>query len=217
MKPSRPLDPSIMRVKPSRGEEAILPGSRTGEPGTPGDEYDLLSRCRNGDKVAFGVLVDRYRNRACRLARRLVRSDPDAEEVAQDAFVRAWLGIRDFREDALFSTWLSRIVVRKALDRIAMLRGRRAREVTLEEIEEPSVPAEAGKSGVAGVAPLVDALPESQRAAILLYYFKDRSVSEVATILSIPEGTVKTHLSRARATLRKELLRQARQEASNEV
>jgi len=80
------------------------------------DEPELLARCRAGETAAFAVLVDRYRDRAYGLAFRIVRSAPDAEEAAQDAFVAAWKALGAFRGDAAFSTWLYRIVWRKSLD-----------------------------------------------------------------------------------------------------
>jgi RNA polymerase sigma-70 factor (ECF subfamily) len=181
---------------------------RTAETGSPAaDERVLVRRSAGGDAAAFRVLVDLHHGRAYGLAFRLLRSEPDAEEVAQDAFVRAWRAIGEFRGDASFSTWLYRIVWRRALDRAAVLKTRREHEVALEPEGEG-----------AGLAPAVEdrasADPERfermiaslsmiQRAVLTLFYYEDRSVTEVARVLEIPEGTVKTHLSRARAALRR--------------
>ena len=174
---------------------------RTAETGNPAaDERALVRRSAEGDGAAFRVLVDRHRDRAYALALRLLRSEPDAEEVAQDAFVRAWRAIGEFRGDASFSTWLYRIVWRRSMDRAAVLKTRRAHEMALE----PGVEGEPARELPPDrfermIAPLSDV----QRAAVTLFYYEDRSVTEVARALDLPEGTVKTHLSRARAALRR--------------
>lgn len=177
----------------------------TESPTPAGDERRLLERCRGGDTQAYAVLVERYRSRAYGLALRLVRSEPDAEEVAQDAFVRAWRSIGDFRGDAAFGTWLYRIVWRRALDRSAALRTRRGRETALEDAPE-SATAIADPAGPDATATrwerLTRDLTEPQRAVVTLFYYEDMAVKDIARVLEMPEGTVKTHLSRARATLR---------------
>jgi RNA polymerase sigma-70 factor (ECF subfamily) len=185
----------------------------------PEDEQRLLARCRAGDTRAFQVLVERYRDRAYGLALRVLRSEPDAEEVAQDSFVRAWKALADFRGDAAFGTWLYRIVWRRALDRAAVLRQRHGREAPLEggagepvavsgfggfELgAQPGSPREPG-GRAAGLSweRLTEGLSEPQRAVVTLFYYEDMSVKDVARALEVPEGTVKTHLSRARAALR---------------
>jgi RNA polymerase sigma-70 factor (ECF subfamily) len=169
------------------------------------EERALIARAQARDPEAFRVLVERHRDRAYHLALRIVRVPADAEEVAQDAFVRAWHGLDRYRGEARFSTWLHRIVARRALDRAAVLRSRTARETDLESVAPPvasgserTTPSEAEiqlERALEGLSPV-------QRAAITLYYYEDRSVEEVARTLGMPENTVKTHLSRARATLR---------------
>lgn len=169
-------------------------------------EAALILRARAGDEEAFRTLVDLNRDRAYTLALRIVRSPADAEEVAQDAFVRAWQGLTRYRGEARFSTWLHRIVVRRALDRAAILRTRAGRE-TIEAVAE-TIPAadhrdDAGRAVLARrLADLMENLTPPQRAVVALFYYEDRSVDEVARALAMPENTVKTHLSRARAALR---------------
>jgi RNA polymerase sigma-70 factor, ECF subfamily len=190
MKPDAARSPSNPRVDTEREAQAAL-----------------LERCRAGDTRAFEALVEEHQDRAYALALRIVRSESDAEEVAQDAFVKAWLSIREFRGESGFGTWLHRIVVRRALDRAESLRARAAREERLDPDREigtgaagirphPSAP----RSG--GIERLMDALSPLQRAALTLHYYEDRSVSEIASLLDLPEGTVKTHMNRGRAALR---------------
>jgi RNA polymerase sigma-70 factor (ECF subfamily) len=133
-----------------------------------------------------------------------VRSSADAEEVAQDAFVRAWLALPRFRGEASFSTWIYRIAVRRAFDRARALKVRRGRETGIEAAGEPAAPGEGpGRSELAfELERLVEVLSLAQRAAVTLYYLLDHSVEQVAVALEMPENTVKTHLSRARGALR---------------
>lgn len=166
------------------------------------EERDWIDRARTGDTAAFRRLVERYSDRAYGLALRMLGSPSDAEEVAQDGFLRAWRALPRFRGESTFSTWLYRIVVRRALDRSATLKTRRAREAPLEAAD-----AEAPVSGSPTVPSvrldrLLRSLSDAQRAAVLLYYYEDRSVEEVARALGLPVGTVKTHLHRARSFLR---------------
>ena len=203
MKPRERIDPSNAGVKPPLGHET--------------DEPALIARCRAGDTAAYRILVERHRGRAYGLALRIVRSAPDAEEVAQDAFVRAWLGLREYRGDAAFATWLHRIVDRCALDRAAILRGRRTREESLEHVDAPVVAGTAPSRESRRIARLMETLPDAQRGVVTLFYFEERPVAEIARALMIPEGTVKTHLARARAALRREWQRRARMEEGNEL
>ncbi len=162
--------------------------------------------------------METYRDRAYGLALRIVRSEEDAEEAAQDAFVRVWRALPQFRGESKFSTWLYRVVVRCAYDASARLRARREREEPLDDGRgsvEGSGPAAAGPDPGARarerrVARLLEQLTEVQRAAVTLYYYEDQSVEEVARALDLPEGTVKTHLHRARAAMRQAWRREGR-------
>lgn len=172
----------------------------------PANDRDLVVRAQRGDQEAFRALVQRHGDRVYALALRIVRSAGDAEEVAQDAFVRAWKGLPRFRGDSAFSSWMYRITARLAFDRAAQLKGRRGREAQVEAIDDVAGSAPAAGEGDRArgrqIERLVAALPDAQRLVVTLYYLQDRSVEEVARTLRMPGNTVKTHLSRARAALR---------------
>lgn len=168
-------------------------------------EARLVARAAARDQEAFRELVALHRDRAYGLALRMVRSPADAEEVAQDAFVRAWTALPGFRAEARFGTWLHRIVVRRALDRVAALRRRAAREADPETAAEPATqepPRDEQAVLRLRLERLMETLTDAQRSTVALYYHEDRSVEEIAETLGLPTGTVKTHLSRARAALR---------------
>jgi RNA polymerase sigma-70 factor (ECF subfamily) len=190
-------------LKPREPEAPSNPASGASEP----DELAAqVARAQAGDEAAFAGLVERHRDRAYGLALRILRSGPDAEDVAQEAFVRAWQALPRFRGEASFSTWLYRIVARQSFDRLAQLKRRRERETDLTAAMERAAGGGAGEVDAAWRARRVErmmaALPPAQRAAVTLFYYEDRSVEQVAETLGMPENTVKTHLSRARAALR---------------
>ena len=201
--------PASTGAVPIPGGTPGLEGGRGGEREVEREEErELVRRAQGGDEPAFRRLVERHGDRAYALALRILRSTSDAEEVAQDALVRAWRSLPRFRGDSAFSSWLYRIVARQAFDRAAVLKGRRHREVGVEWIED--LPGEAPdpypdpelRERATRLERLVAGLPEVPRTVVTLYYYQDRSVAEVARILRMPENTVKTHLSRARAALR---------------
>ncbi len=180
-------------------------------------ERDLVARARARDANAFRELVECHRHRALGLAMRVVRSAADAEDVAQEAFVRAWFALPDFRGEAKFSTWLYAIVMRRALDRAESLKRRRGREAELDAAHEvaDARPADDERARLAlRMDRALGALSDAQRAVVTLFYYESRSVGEVAMALGMPEGTVKTHLSRARAALREAWQRDAHEATS---
>jgi RNA polymerase sigma-70 factor (ECF subfamily) len=201
--PSNPLAEPSVASSDSRAGEGARSGGRAG---AEEEERAWIERAQAGDAGAFRALVERYRDRAHGLALRILRSPADAEEVAQDAFVRVWRALPRFRGEAAFATWLFRIVARQAFDRAARLKGRRARESSLEQAPEATDPGRvedsAGRQRALKLERLIDRLSDVQKTVVTLYYYQDRSVEEVASILALPENTVKTHLSRARAALR---------------
>ena len=205
-------------LNPSKGSVHSRPPGPADESGLE-EERRLVERARAGDQAAFRVLVDAHRDRAFGLARRILRSATDAEEVAQDAFVRAWVALPRYRGEARFSTWLYRIVARRALDRAEVLKRRWRHEADLEAAEGLVDPAGAGDAAqraslALGMERLMEELSDVQRAVVTLFYYEDKSVEQVALALEMPEGTVKTHLSRSRAALRAAWLRRHAEEGS---
>ncbi len=220
MKPHDPAAPSKQAMDelalpptapaPVAPRAAAAPHHPPAAPAAPAaTERALVARAAGGDEEAFAMLVEQHKDRAYALALRMTRSREDAQDVAQEAFVRAWLALPRFRGESSFGTWLHRIVARRALDRSIALQARRRREADLEVVGEVPVPASTHDPGLARrLDRLVEELSPAQRAAVTLYYREDRSVEEIAAALEMPENTVKTHLSRARASLREAWLRE---------
>ena len=222
MKPDPPHEPS----NPVMNVSAAVTPPRAVAPGAPGTvradsdaearavvERALVERARARDEGAFRMLVDLHRDRAYGLALRITRSAGDAEDVAQEAFVRAWQALPGFRGESRFGTWLHRIVAHRALDRAESLRARRSREAGFDDAAEAAAPAPTGTESrdpllARRLERLMGSLAPPQRAVVALFYGQDQSVEDVASALGMNENTVKTHLSRARALLREAWVRE---------
>lgn len=172
----------------------------------------LLARCRNGDGAAFAELAGQQQAYVFNLALRLLGDEAEAEDLAQDALVRAWQMLPSFRGEAKFTTWLYRIVVNLGLNKRARLR-RSLATVSLDDIAGPQVPAadpdpmraQVNLERKEWIWQQVDSLPERYRVVIALYYQQERTYEEIAQILRLPLNTVKTHLARARHLLAQRL------------
>ena len=149
---------------------------------------------------AFEGLLFRYQGKVYRLAFSLTRDRARAEELAQDVFVKVWQALPRFDGRASLSTWLYTITRNTCFSALRYDARRLTRP--LEEMKEPAARAGAAEEApVSDVWRLVEGLPEPQRRVITLFYLEDRSLREVGALLDMPEGTVKSHLHRARRAL----------------
>lgn len=164
------------------------------------DERWWVARARVGDEAAFAWLLNRYRNRAVRLASHVLRRDSEAEDVVQDAFIQAFKSLRSLSSDASFSTWLFRIVVRLSIDRTRSARWTRETGDDGQELAEAS-PASAIQTRIV-VEQLLDRLTPGVRAALVLREIEGLEYDEIAKMLAIPVGTVRSRLHSARAQFR---------------
>ena len=149
---------------------------------------------------AFEQLLAAYRSKVYRLALGFVRNPADAEDLAQEAFVRLWRALPTYDGRASFSTWLY-VIARNAC--LSELRRRGLRPVTaIGDAGEPAV-ASGGPSAEARLdcEALVDTLPEPQRHVVRLFYLEEKSYEQVAAMLDMPVNTVRSHLHRARKRL----------------
>ena len=178
--------------------------------GRSGDDLGdgaLVAAARAGSSDAFDALVDRYRAPLVRHAYRLTRDPDEAKDVAQDALFRAYRGLGDFTPDRPFSRWLFVIARNAALD--AIRRRRRAAELARPRDAgrfEPGPEDLALRNDESvRVHAALEALPGKYRDVLELYYISELRYREIAVVLDIPIGTVKTYISRAKRRLREEL------------
>ena len=187
----------------------------------PPDEKELVEEVKAGNDDAFGEIVERYEklvfNAACRVLSSSGRSTDAADEIAEDAFVKAWRNIRSFRGDCSLSTWLYRIAVNTAKDRLRSDARHASLSLTLsdedDEVHEWDVPVTSGdtvpedaverQETILAVRRAIEELPEDMRKVVVMRDINEMPYSDIAEILGIELGTVKSRLSRGRAALKK--------------
>ena len=169
-------------------------------------ERDAIAACQRGEREAFDALVARYQRPIYRLCYRYVNDHEDANDLAQEVFLKAWRAIGRFRGDSAFSTWLYRIAVNACLNFRALRRPKSSELDTA--LVDPRPGAEwqvAREDDATRVRAAVSRLPEKQRATLILKLFHELTHEEVAGILGSSVGTVKANLFHALANLRREM------------
>lgn len=193
------------------------PAARVGAVAEP--EADIVANAIAGDEAAFEWIMRQHNQLMFRTARSILRSDQEAEDVVQDALVRAWLALGSFRAESKLSTWLVRIVTNEALGR---LRRARARTIPLEDaMTSPDPATQIALADSYGNGPehtalraevrslierQIDLLPDTFRTVFVLRDVEGLSAREVADVLGIPVATVRTRAHRARVLLREGLI-----------
>lgn len=179
----------------------------------PDAEHHLIQRAQKGDQEAFAALVTEHQRYVYNLALRVLKNEEEALDLTQETFVRAWTALPNFRGGSQFRTWLYRIVTNLCYNRLPKLRR------SLNELGDDVI-AEIPETGIAFDNPAhgfesrelrsylheaIDHLDENYRLLISLRYQNELSYEEIATMLNLPLGTVKTGLFRAKEQLRRAL------------
>ena len=190
----------------------------------PSEELKLLEQARLGDSDAFATLATRYERKIYRIAKNIVQSDEDAEDVVQDAFARVYSRLSEFEGASAFYTWLYRIVVNLSIDLIRKRRRERRVDVESEQARDAvrdhaelwprfdgSHPGEAAERRQLAdrLSKAFADLPEIHQAVLLLRELEGMSYEEIAHTLSIKKGTVMSRLFHARRGLQQKLTLQA--------
>jgi RNA polymerase sigma-70 factor (ECF subfamily) len=170
------------------------------------DEKALIARIRQGDAAAERALYDAHVDRVYRLAYRMAGDDTLAQDIAQDAFIRAFDRIGDFRGESAFGTWLYAIAHSVALNTLRKVKRFRQREADLDVAAEAvATPAATDPDVTAKLHEAIDDLPERYRSVFIMHDVEGYKHYEIAGMLGIREGTSKAQLSRARSRLREAL------------
>jgi len=174
---------------------------------TTNEEHILIDAINNGDTRAYAQLVNRYKDLVYTLAVRMVKNREEAEEVAQDTFIKVFKSLNKFKGDSKFSTWIYRVAYNTCLDNIKKNK-KHLNNVTIDEFtfnkletidnaldniikEEKSVL----------IRKCINRLPEDSSALLTLFYFEELSLDEISKIINIEANTVKVKLFRARKKL----------------
>lgn len=181
---------------------------------TTATDEDLVRRAQQDDERAFGELVTRYESKVYSLAMKMLRNPEDAEDVLQETFLRAYRGIKSFKGNSTFSTWIYRITANSALMR---LRKKQLPQVSIEDSDERDAPISIADWAPGPVEQLlnqemqrvmdeaIEALPPEFRQVFILRDVEEMSNADVAEILDLSVAAVKSRLHRARLKVRNRL------------
>jgi len=181
-------------------------------------DWQLVQRVQRGDKRAFDLLVAKYQRRLFRLLSRMMRDQAEIEDVAQEAFIKAYRALPNFRGESAFYTWLYRIAINTAKNHL-VAQGRRAPTQTETEIEDAENFDEGdslrtedtpermliSKQVAEAVNRAIERLPEDLRTAIVLREIEGLSYDEIAESMNCPIGTVRSRIFRAREAVAEQL------------
>jgi RNA polymerase sigma-70 factor (ECF subfamily) len=165
---------------------------------------DLVALTLRGNSEAFATLVERYDRAVYHLAYRTLHDTEEARDVTQEAFFKAFRSLRTFKAGAKFSTWIFAITYHACCDRLS-----RRKHYSGEELPDRADAAAGPEQRVIALDEAsrlrcaIDALPEKYRTVVTLFHLQGKQYEEIATVLGLPMGTVKTHLFRAKEQLRR--------------
>ena len=189
-----------------------MPAVSTAAPSAASGDMQLVRRALARESDAFRAIMKAHNQRLYRIARGVVRNDSEAEDIVQEAYVRAFASLGAFRGDSSLATWLSRIVINEALGRLRKRRRTVAMpEPQAEIIQFPLNPSDDPERTMAQrqilklVEQATDSLPDVYRTVFVARVIEGLSIEETADLLGVRPETVKTRLHRARALVRKAL------------
>jgi RNA polymerase sigma-70 factor, ECF subfamily len=172
------------------------------------DDLQLIAASKGGDQDAFAQLVQRYQRRVFNLVYRMLQQYEEANETTQETFLAAWQGLPAFRGDARFATWLYRIAYNCSLKQLEQRKRDKALQVALEAEQDNAKLTDTEmdvRDRQALVREHLSHLPAKYRIVLILRHLQDMTYEEMAEILTMPIGTIKTHLFRARNLLKERL------------
>ncbi|TXH69705.1 MAG: RNA polymerase sigma factor RpoE [Thiothrix sp.] len=185
--------------------------------GTSLTDLELVQRVQAGDKKSFDVLVLKYQHKVINLVMRYMHDPDTAQDVAQEAFIKAYRGLKNFRGESAFYTWLYRIAINTAKNHLVS-QGRRAptNDIDADEAEQFEGESALKEYGTPEnemlrdeiqsiVSNAIDALPDDLRTAIVLRELEGMSYEEIAEAMDCPIGTVRSRIFRARESIDKVL------------
>ncbi len=170
-------------------------------------DQELIGSIKNGNHSDFSVLVDRYKNKAFSMLKRMLRNEFDAEEVLQDAFLKAFRSLESFKGEAKFSTWFYRIVYNSALTKLSSKRRKIEQEMSSVEdhldLESSFNSINAEKKNISElVNEMINLLPEKYSTIITLFYLNELTCEEISETMNITLSNVKVLLYRSRNAMR---------------
>ncbi|MGE5680737.1 MAG: RNA polymerase sigma factor [Bacillota bacterium] len=180
-------------------------------------DIEIIESVKRGNQADFSLLINRYKDKAYSLLRRMLKNDFDSQEVLQDCFLKAYKSLGSFRQESKFSTWFYRIVYNSALSFLAGKRRKNENELTslddLNELVSNENQIYAESENLADfINKMVEKLPEKYASIINMFYTDDMSLDEISKITGLSIVNIKVILHRSRNTLREMILKHNFQE-----
>lgn len=219
----KPRKKSVSKEQTTLGDVHSITSNVIPYPGTKAqNDWEIIGRCKEGDRIAFNELVLRHQRRVFNLCYRILGNRDEAEDVAQEVFITVFRAIKSFRGDSSFTTWLHRVATNHCKNRLKYLKRRRYFQTssiddTLEtqdgdikkeyhDEEETSPEEDVQRSQVADeIETAINNLDDDYRVVIVLRDVQGLSYQEIADVLELKEGTVKSRIHRARLELQGKL------------
>lgn len=175
-------------------------------------DFEIIESVKKGNSADFSILIDRYKNKAFSLLRRMLKNDFDAEEVLQDCFLKAFNSLSSFKHEAKFSTWFYKIVYNTALTKISS--KKRKTENEMSSVDEhfnleynSDIKEFDNKDLSALINKLINQLPENYSAVISMFYLDEMSCEEISEVMKTSVSNVKVMLYRSRNSLKELILK----------
>ena len=170
-------------------------------------DQEIIDSVKKGNQADFSVLIDRYKDRAFSLLKRMLKNQFDAEEVLQDCFLKTYNALNSFKGDSKFSTWFYRIVYNSALTKLSSQKRKTESQMTSVEdhfdLESDYKPDEIERTDVNNlIQNIISKLPEKYSAIITMFYLNEMSIEEISEVMGLSVSNVKVMLHRSRNSLR---------------
>lgn len=170
-------------------------------------DFDIIESVKRGNSADFSILLDRYKNKAFSLLKRMLKNELDAEEVLQDCFLKAYNSLQGFKQESKFSTWFYKIVYNTALTRLSSRKRKIENEMSSVddhfELEYKSNLNEFDNQEISTLLKkLINQLPENHAAVISMFYLDEMSCEEISEVMNISISNVKVMLYRSRNSLK---------------
>jgi RNA polymerase sigma-70 factor (ECF subfamily) len=181
------------------------------------NDFEIIESVKRGNQSDFSLLVDRYKDRAFSMLRRMLKNELDAEEALQDCFMKAYNGLKEFRKDSQFSTWFYKITFNTALSIISSQKRKHEQEMTSIDDEfdigkfDPEIYSST-ENPAQYINKMVDKLPVRNALVLILFYLDGLSLNDISQVMNISLVNVKVLLHRSRNSLRDLLLKHNYQE-----
>jgi RNA polymerase sigma factor (sigma-70 family) len=175
-------------------------------------DAEIIESVKKGNVNDFSILIDKYKNRAFSMLSRMLKNEAEAEEVLQDCFLKAYKGLKGFKQESKFSTWFYRIVYNTALTRLSGKKRKLESEMSsLDDHQElrssNDYRATEEKDKTELVNNLISMLPANQAAVVNMFYLDNMSCEEISSIMNLSLSNTKVLLYRARNTLKELIMR----------